>query len=803
MQTTLRVLKVFLASPSDVKPERETAEEIVNELNKSLSRALGWNIQLYMWEDAIPGYGRPQEVINPAVDECDLFIGLLWECWGQPTGKYSSGFEEEYERALARRESTEEPEIWLVFKAPNPEKVKDPGVELTKVIEFRKKQGSTRQIFYKELADSTEWRTKLQNWLWENVVKRTVTVLQTTQPQQPAVASELESTDTLTTEVEISEQLLETAASLTRIIKSGDLEFARSQANLLQEFDVVRLFLLSATWMSRRYTNDTIGAHEMNLLYKYREQLDLTTTEYSQVFRSVLADTSAVIPGWFWFRVITPDSVRNQLFTLSTRDPSSDVRMRTIQLLRDAKIILPKELWQELPVSDDERSVRAAAYDYLASFADESILPFLDQNVTAEEWEVSSQVRETRFSILLRCRPKEAFAELIATGQYIADETIKELEAHASVFDDEALLKGVENQWEQLRKFSANELAKRGHLSNTLAKKLTEDSSVAIRGLAFTELAKQGHPLDFEEVRKSLSKEKDSKPGWNTLAGLMGEDKPDNEADPDAVILTFFRYQKEESVLAVIDWFGINGVLAYKSLATDHYDAIKQDLRSDLECGFARIRQRSIEAVGLQLGTSYITLYVEKFKDLEDFVLSQFVEAALTGIAANGQPSDLRFGRQYLASDHSDTKLAAVRIVSRFGTPEDVPALLQISKEGWGEARNEAGLAALRLSPTPIQIALELTESNSPRLVRAGYEWLYKQSSPEVNEFFQTSMDSESDTKRVKGTLLFSQTSKPREPRKAAGSRTAKRNVLLQRRDLVRQTPTLAGATAGILYPRT
>jgi hypothetical protein len=112
----LRILKVFLASPGDVKLERVAAEELVNEMNKYL-RALGWQIALYMWEDVVPGFGRPQEIINASVDECDVFLGLLWEKWGQQTGKYSSGFEEEFERALKRRKDSGQPEIWLVFKA--------------------------------------------------------------------------------------------------------------------------------------------------------------------------------------------------------------------------------------------------------------------------------------------------------------------------------------------------------------------------------------------------------------------------------------------------------------------------------------------------------------------------------------------------------------------------------------------------------------------------------------------------------------------------------------------------------------
>ena len=49
MQTTVRTLKVFLASPGDVKPERAAADELVNEINKQL-RAVGWQIMLYMWE---------------------------------------------------------------------------------------------------------------------------------------------------------------------------------------------------------------------------------------------------------------------------------------------------------------------------------------------------------------------------------------------------------------------------------------------------------------------------------------------------------------------------------------------------------------------------------------------------------------------------------------------------------------------------------------------------------------------------------------------------------------------------------
>jgi hypothetical protein len=129
MHATVHVLNVFLASPGDLRPEREAAEELVKNMNKLLVSTLGWQIVLFRWEDEVPSYGRPQGTINKAVDDCALFIGTLWERWGQPTGEYSSGFEEEYERALARRKKGSEPEIWMVFKTVDPDKLKDPGSE--------------------------------------------------------------------------------------------------------------------------------------------------------------------------------------------------------------------------------------------------------------------------------------------------------------------------------------------------------------------------------------------------------------------------------------------------------------------------------------------------------------------------------------------------------------------------------------------------------------------------------------------------------------------------------------------------
>src|SRR5256885_2048617 len=106
MSETVKVLHVFIASPNDLADERRAIKEVADVLNSSFGKEVGLHTQLLGWEDRLPGFGRPQEQINEDVDKADLFVGVLWRRWGSKTGNpnFTSGFEEEFSRALARRE---------------------------------------------------------------------------------------------------------------------------------------------------------------------------------------------------------------------------------------------------------------------------------------------------------------------------------------------------------------------------------------------------------------------------------------------------------------------------------------------------------------------------------------------------------------------------------------------------------------------------------------------------------------------------------------------------------------------------
>ena len=446
-------MNVFLASPSDVGPERSQAEEVVTAVNRLAGRHFGVHIELYRWEDTPPGFGRPQEIINQMVDECDLFIGLLWERWGQSTGKYSSGFEEEFERARDRRKTQGQPEIWLVFKEIDESKLKDPGPQLSHVLEFRKQQTERREILFTTVKTGKEWKNKLQTWLLESVFK--LGSQQAQQPTSTVPTTELSQSSRMPSDKENAQvavpfQLRKIASSLSHVLQGGMVAFSSTENNPLQEFEVARLFLFISTLSSNRYTKELLGTHDINLLYKHRDKLELTSPEQFLLFRSILGSTGDVRPGWFWFRQRNGEELRNLLLFSGCNDSSQEVRVGALTLLTAARIQIPEKYWRALPLNHDSFPVREAALKYLAVIGNERTFSLLDEISTADDPTIASAIRESRFAIQPRLDPAKAFSDAILNNEYISRKNLEGLGHAASVAEENVLLKGAESSWEEL-----------------------------------------------------------------------------------------------------------------------------------------------------------------------------------------------------------------------------------------------------------------------------------------------------------------------------------------------------------------
>lgn len=117
MPKLVTAVRLFLASPADVSEERAIVQNVVAELNRSIARALGVFVDLLRWEDVLPGMGRPQQIIldQADIDDTDVFVGILWNRFGTPSGKSHSGTEEEFDVAYRAWHAVGRPHILLFF----------------------------------------------------------------------------------------------------------------------------------------------------------------------------------------------------------------------------------------------------------------------------------------------------------------------------------------------------------------------------------------------------------------------------------------------------------------------------------------------------------------------------------------------------------------------------------------------------------------------------------------------------------------------------------------------------------------
>lgn len=173
-ETILRVIRVFIGSPGGLDIERQAAARIVDQVNRSHAEHWGCQINLIGWEITLPGYSRAQSLINQDLDKCEYFVGVLWDHWGSPPdageGQYSSGFEEEFERARERVETSLMKDIALFFKEIATAQLKDPGDSLKQVLAFRERCTKARKPLFKQFKEVEDFdsifRAKIEEIGW-------------------------------------------------------------------------------------------------------------------------------------------------------------------------------------------------------------------------------------------------------------------------------------------------------------------------------------------------------------------------------------------------------------------------------------------------------------------------------------------------------------------------------------------------------------------------------------------------------------------------------------------------------------
>lgn len=157
---TLRKIRLFLSSPSDITSERHMVREIVNQLNENPRR----KVQVELIEQSVvkPGFSETaQSKINSYFNNIDIYVGIIGGKLGTPTKEYESGTVEEFNLALKERKGKE---ILLYFI----NETKKTKLEIDRITEFKRKI-SDEGFFYSEYPSKYDFQKNFRNHLEESL----------------------------------------------------------------------------------------------------------------------------------------------------------------------------------------------------------------------------------------------------------------------------------------------------------------------------------------------------------------------------------------------------------------------------------------------------------------------------------------------------------------------------------------------------------------------------------------------------------------------------------------------------------
>lgn len=142
-EPAMQTIKIFLASSSELKADREQFEIFINRKNKDYVKKRIF-FELVLWEDFLDAMSktRLQDEYNKAISGCDVFVSLFYSKVGQYT-------KEEFLKALDTFKANGKPLIYTYFKEL-----------VTKVTRSNRKEFDSLWDFQEELSDKGHFYTE-------------------------------------------------------------------------------------------------------------------------------------------------------------------------------------------------------------------------------------------------------------------------------------------------------------------------------------------------------------------------------------------------------------------------------------------------------------------------------------------------------------------------------------------------------------------------------------------------------------------------------------------------------------------
>ncbi len=684
LTTHRRIIKVFLASPGDLKEERNAAVEIVNDINQDSADFWQIHLQLVGWEYTVSKFGRSQELINRELDECEYVIGMMWQKWGSPTkdadAQYTSGFEEEFRRSVDKRERTGSPEISMLFKTPEQGRLDDRGPELTKVLTFRKELVDKKTVHFQEFEDLASFKKRLRTLLTSYVQCQL----------QEQNQSEVTSISGLGIGTEQKLPAKSSSPSNSHLISDLGIKFLneliqRPNASETVDSTAIARFRLLAVSVSRAGNDEILlGAHDANILFQHRQELKLGETEIKGLIRAGLgAQPNENLPLWYWLAADSDTKPHHNLIWNSVMGAENQ-RMGSIKCLTlcgyplnsddaflDRTFILNSWL-----LEDNSRAMKECAVAYLSKLGVPEDIPALEEALQKD----ASLARKIENAIILiagRSSREFGFKKLgEIEPDAIEDQTIDLLFLPEQAVKTETLQSCLSNRAASVRFKAAQILSERERMTIEQTKLLLEDTDAGTRFFALQRLINSGLQFSTEEVEHALVK---TKPALG-LSGLFSNNHNKEGTEYfEKFKLARLRKLAEHKILEIMDDASIYDQLPQIALYDSFFKKYKQDIILNLSDGFGSYYDQKLDSFAAKYATE--AKLIDDTRSLLDYLKSQLTSAALGALCKYGGKDDLAAVRQTIDEGFTGFSPIAVNFLKKYGSWDDIGRISKIAEK--------------------------------------------------------------------------------------------------------------------------
>jgi len=680
------ILSIFIGSPGDLQEERKIAHNVVERINKNVGRNLGIYIELRGWEDTLPGYGtRPQEIINEELIECDIFVGLLWERWGTPPGGengYTSGFEEEYYLALEQKENDEMLDIFLFFKDMSESLKRDPGEQATQVLNYKESVEKDRKVFFDTFSESADWKELFNDVLNGYITKNFIS----------QISASKEGEQTRQSKKDTDKDVIDTIESFEIIQTSLREEDYYSVDNI----NIAKTTLYTTSLLyTKVLTDQVLNTKVLHLLYSAREEIRLQRPETELILKTLLEDQDEIKTGWYW---INPDINVSTIMTyFAESDALKEVRLQALEFLYQVSTEKTREISHKIIEEENPEIAIEVAKQY-SKLTDQNDIEFLQQIINEREEQLAKIAWSGIVHALMLENPNNAIDWIINSPPHNRGDFkkyLKEILSGADLNHQKKLLTTDDNK---VRLITLNTIC--DQLSIEELQDLSKDGNNDISSLALMELIKRDQEVREDEIDDLFDKEnpKNSSTYSTKLGDLLTNYSPQvSKYEHDDLLYEYYKKQDADDLVKRISWSSIKSPIIYAVLVDKNYDKYKELLKEDINSGFSRIREKTIEDYRSKYGKRADEI-IDTVTKYDNMTKGIFYKYAFQVLSQKVQKQDLEIAKEYLENPHfsyfkDDILISILSMIEKVGDENETDLLLNILDiSNYGVKRKAASL---------------------------------------------------------------------------------------------------------------